>query len=233
MRARCAKSLVSWPDECVQSQLIGHTARRGEDRCRFSDGGGGLLLERIHGWIFSVDVVSDFGLGHRTAHLRRWPGHRIGPKIRGAICKRHPTSCFGAQYTCPALCRAMPVVGSVARFFSFFAFHIGACIDVKPRGGSGFKRKHLASISRHRRRVRCRDRPRPPLRRHGPRRRRRPAREQTRRGDSSRRNLLNRAGFNRRRDPATGPFVDSETHMVHHPPDFLTAAPRTTILSGL
>src|SRR6185437_10093447 len=44
-----------------------------------------MLLQFIYGWIFTVDVVSDFRFGHGAAHRRSRPGYGVAAQIDGGF----------------------------------------------------------------------------------------------------------------------------------------------------
>jgi hypothetical protein len=79
--AGVADHLAPRPAVEVQGDLIAHRAGGDEERRLHADGGRRLLLQAVDGRIFAEDVVPHLGLGHRPAHLRVGPGHRVGPQI--------------------------------------------------------------------------------------------------------------------------------------------------------
>ena len=99
MRGRFAEQLIARPCVDPNGDLIGHRPRRHEERSLLAQKLGRALLEELDGRVFSVDIVTDRGFGHRASHRGRRLGNGVGPQVdqSSGHCGE-PRSLFGDHY---------------------------------------------------------------------------------------------------------------------------------------
>ncbi len=81
VRVRVEHDLAAWA--CVQSQrdLIAHRAGRHEQRGLVSEHLRNARFERIDRRVLAVNVVTDFGIGHRGPHASRGSSQGVRAKV--------------------------------------------------------------------------------------------------------------------------------------------------------
>ena len=81
VRVRAGDRLVAAPQVGELRDEVALRATRDEQSGLFAEQLGSAFLERVERRVFAVDVVTELGLGHRAAHLRRRLGDRVAPEV--------------------------------------------------------------------------------------------------------------------------------------------------------
>src|SRR5581483_9052836 len=84
MGARFADQLLAMLCVDFHRDGVAHRASGDEQAGLFPENLSGALLEPIYAWIFTIDVVADFGFGHGAAHGRSGAGDGVAAEVNHA-----------------------------------------------------------------------------------------------------------------------------------------------------